>query len=127
MLGTLVTQTSLQPDAEGDSVSFHGELDVAHAPELRERVRAIAEAPGGRLMLDLSACTFIDSLGVAALVEAAQEMHRRGRVVAVVCRAPQVRRTLSLTGVDEQMPICWTREEALELLTNPHQSVPRVT
>jgi anti-sigma B factor antagonist len=123
----LITQTSLKPDVEGDSVSFHGELDAASAPELRDRVLAIAAEPGGRLMLDLSACTFIDSLGVAALVEAAQEMHKRGRVVAVVCRAPQVRRTLSLTGVDEQMPICWTREEALELLSNPHQAVPRLT
>jgi anti-sigma B factor antagonist len=123
----LITQTSLQPDADGDSVSFHGELDVAHAPELRERVLAIAAKPGGRLLLDLSACTFIDSLGVAALVEAAAVMHKRGRVIAVVCRAPQVRRTLSLTGVDTQMPICWTREEAIELLANPRQTVPRVT
>ena len=123
---SLITQTSLQPEAEGDAVSFHGELDAAHAPELRERVAAIAAAPGGRLLLDLSACTFIDSLGVAALVDAAAQMHKRGRVVAVVCRAPQVRRTLSLTGVDEQLPICWTREEAIELLSNPHQGVPRV-
>ena len=123
----MVTQTSLQPAVEGDAVAFHGELDAAHAPELRDRVLAIAAAPGGRLLLDLTACTFIDSLGVAALVEAAKEMHRRGRVVAVVCRAPQVRRTLSLTGVDEQIPICWTREEAVELLSNPHQAVPRVT
>ena len=76
-------------------------------------------------MLDLSACTFIDSLGIAALVEAASEMHKRGRVIAIVCRAPQVRRTLALTGVDGQVPICWTRDEAMELLTNPHQAVPR--
>ncbi len=123
----MITQSPLQPDAEGDAVSFHGELDAAHAPELRDRVLAIAAAPGGRLLLDLSACTFIDSLGIAALVEAAAEMHKVGRVVAVVCRAPQVRRTLSLTGVDEQVPICWTREEALELITNPHQTVPRVS
>lgn len=121
----MITQSSLQPDVEGEAVAFHGELDVANAPELRERVAAIASAPGGRLMLDLSACTFIDSLGVAALVEAASEMHKRGRVIAIVCRAPQVRRTLALTGVDEQVPICWTREEAMELLTNPHQAVPR--
>jgi anti-anti-sigma factor len=121
----LITQTSLQPEVEGDAVSFHGELDAANAPELRDRVLAIAAAPGGRLLLDLSSCSFIDSLGVAALVEAAKEMHKRGRVIAVVCRAPQVRRTLSLTRVDEQMPICWTREEAMDLLSNPHQAVPR--
>jgi anti-sigma B factor antagonist len=121
----VITQTSLQPDVDGESVAFHGELDAAHAPELRERIAAIAAAPGGRLMLDLSACTFIDSLGIAALVEAATSMHKRGRVVVVVCRAPQVRRTLALTGFDTQVPICWTKEEGLEILAKPHQAVPR--
>ena len=121
----MITQTSLQPDVDGESVSFHGELDAAHAPELRERIAAIAAAPGGRLMLDLSATTFIDSLGIAALVEASTLMHRRGRVVVVVCRAPQVRRTLALTGFDQQVPICWTKEEGLEVLSKPHQAVPK--
>ncbi len=123
----MITQTSLKPEVDGESIAFHGELDVAAAPELRERIKTIASAPGGRLLIDLSSCTFIDSTGLAALVEAAAEMHRRGRVVAVVSRAPQVRRTLALTGVDEQMPICWSREEGMELLSNPHQGVPRAT
>jgi anti-anti-sigma factor len=78
-------------------------------------------------MIDLTACTFIDSLGVAVLVEASAEMRKRGRVVAIVCRSPQVRRTLALTGVDEQIPICWTREDAIELLADPHQGFPKRT
>lgn len=121
----MITQSSLEPEVDGESIGFHGELDAAAAPELRDRIQAIASAPGGRLLIDLSACNFIDSLGIAALVEAAAEMHKRGRVVAIVCRAPQVRRTLALTGVDEQVPICWSREEGMELLSNPHQAVPR--
>jgi anti-sigma B factor antagonist len=121
----MITQSPLQPDVDGESISFHGELDLRAAPELRDRIAEIAAAPGGRLMIDLSGCNFIDSLGIAALVEAASEMHKRGRIVAIVCRAPQVRRTLALTGVDQQIPICWTREEAIELLANPHQAVPR--
>ncbi len=120
----MITQSSLQPEVDGDAIAFHGELDAGNAPELRDRVLEIARAPGGRLLIDLSACSFIDSLGVAALVEASAEMHKRGRVVAIVCRAPQVRRTLALTGVDEQVPICWSREEGMELLANPRQTVP---
>ena len=85
----------------------------------------IQSLSSSQLMLDLTGCTFIDSLGIAALVHCADEMHRRGRVVCVVCRAPQVRRTLSLSGVDEQIPVCWTREEGVELLADPRQSVPR--
>jgi anti-anti-sigma factor len=76
-------------------------------------------------MLDLTACSFVDSLGIAALVEAATSMHRLGRVVVVVCRAPQVRRTLALTGFDGLAPVCWTREEGLEILANPRQAVPK--
>lgn len=121
----MITQSSLKPEVDGESIAFHGELDAAAAPELRERFQAIVSAPGGRMMIDLTSCTFIDSLGLASLVEAVSEMHKRGRVVAVVCRAPQVRRTMALTGVDEQVPVCWSREEAMELLSNPHQAVPR--
>lgn len=121
----MLTQTSLQPAVDGESVAFQGELDAAHAPELSKRIAAIAAAPGGRLMIDLTGCTFIDSLGIAALVEAATLMHRNGRVVVVVCRAPQVRRTLALTGFDAKVRICWTREEGLEVLAKPHQSMSR--
>lgn len=121
----MISQSSLEPEVVGDAVAFHGELDAVNAPELRDRIAEIAQAPGGRLLVDLSACEFIDSMGVSALVGAAAEMHKRGRVIVVVCRAPQVRRTLALTGVDEQLPICWSREEAIEILANPHQTVPR--
>jgi anti-anti-sigma factor len=121
----MITQSSLEPDVVGEAIAFHGELDAAAAPEFRGRMEQITSAPGGRLLIDLTACPFVDSLGLAALVEAASEMHKRGRVVVIVCRAPQVRRTMALTGVDEQVPLCWSREEAMELLTNPHQAVPR--
>ena len=123
----MITQSSLEPEVLGEAIAFHGELDVANAPEFRDRILAIAAAPGGRLMIDLSSCTFVDSLGLAALVEGASEMHKRGRVVVLVCRAPQVRRTLALTGVDQQLPVCWSREEGMEILSNPHQAVPRPT
>ncbi len=121
----MITQTSLNPEVDGESIAFHGELDAAAAPELRERFQTIVAAPGGRMLIDLTSCSFIDSLGLAALVEVVSDMHKRGRVVVIVCKAPQVRRTMALTGVDEQVPVCWSREEALEILSNPHQAVPR--
>lgn len=119
----MITHASLLPHLDGDSISFHGELDVFSAPELSSRIGAVAAAPGGPLLIDLSGCAFIDSLGIAALVEGCQAMHQQGRGVAIVCRSPQVRRTLALTGVAGVVSLCWSREEAIELLGGPEQAV----
>ena len=76
----------------------------------------VVEMPRGGLLIDLCDCTFIDSLGVAAVVRAAKEMRRRDRSLAVATSSPQVRRVLSLTGADELLDVHWSREDAVDRL-----------
>jgi anti-anti-sigma factor len=67
-------------------------------------------------VIDLCACTFIDSLGIAALVEGSRAMLDQRRPVAVAASSSQVRRILTLVGVDDLVPVRRTRGEAVELL-----------
>lgn len=53
-------------------VTVTGEIDMATAPELRE-VIAAADPRSGRLVVDLSEVTFIDSAGVAVLFDHAAQ------------------------------------------------------
>jgi anti-anti-sigma factor len=57
-----------------------GELDIASEAALTQ---ALAEETGreGDLTLDLSALTFIDSVGVQVLIKAAEDLQEHGRLI----------------------------------------------
>ena len=120
----MILRNTLSPALEGELVAFHGELDVAAAPDLRALLAEIAADSQGALLIDLCDCTFIDSLGIAAIVGGSKAMLERGRAVAVAVSSPQVRRILALTGADELLPIHWSREEALGWLAEHPRTEP---
>lgn len=77
-------------------VRLEGELDAFTAPEVRA---VIADAEGGDLVLDLDGVTFIDSSGLAMVVEARQRLQAQQRQLVIGPRSPIVQRLLELSGV----------------------------
>ena len=82
-----------------------GEIDLAAAPALRDRLVALAQqlaagggAPG--VVLDLDQVSFIDSTGLSVLVAAHSRLGESGRQLRVAGAPPRVRRVLELTGLD---------------------------
>lgn len=112
----MILRSSLLPDLDCELIAFHGELDVASAPDLKARIDEVVTKPEGALLIDLSSCAFLDSVGVATLVEGAKAMLEQGRGVAIATGKPQARHILELTGIDSLVPICWTRDEAVRML-----------
>jgi anti-sigma B factor antagonist len=90
-----------------------GELDVASAPALRERLAEVATRGVGPLVIDLSALNFIDSTGLSVLLNAKRRLTRRGRGFAVVCPPGHVHRILEVTQLLEALGCHGSREEAL--------------
>jgi len=81
-------------------LSASGELDAYTAPDLGQRIAA-AETP--TVELDLSAVTFLDSSGLAALIEAHQRLTRDSRRLVVVDPSPVVARVLAVSGVTDHL------------------------
>ena len=113
----MITHASLKPELDCELIAFYGELDAAAAPDLRARLQAVTEPDPSCLLIDLCGCSFIDSLGIATIVEGVRAMLQNDRAAAIACDHPSVRRTLALTGVDEVANLYWTREEAVSALT----------
>lgn len=93
----------LDPDYDGDLVvRVSGELDMATAGVLRD---AIEKARRGhrRLVLDLAATTFIDSSGLAVILDA----RRTAGVHALVVRSPQpcVLRVFEVSGIAQLITV----------------------
>ena len=97
-------------------VTVAGEIDIATAIRLRERLSELA-ASGRPLVADLDQVRFIDSAGLAALVGAANRAAAHGGSLHVVCARPKVRQLFRLTGLDRRLPPARTVDEALDALT----------
>ena len=79
-------------------VSVAGEIDLFTAPEFRAHVQRALDQDGSRLIVDLSATTFVDSSSLGVLIGA----HRRlgGAPLVVVAADRSVLKTLRITGLD---------------------------
>jgi anti-sigma B factor antagonist len=94
-------------------VTVAGEIDIATATRLRERLSGLA-ANGRPLVADLDQVSFTDSAGLAALVGAANRAAAHGGSLHVVFARPQIRQLFRLTGLDRRLALARTLDEALD-------------
>lgn len=95
-------------------MSLPGEHDLTTAPDVREKGQgAIAE--GGGLVIDLSEAEFIDSSIIGAILDARKRAEEAGVGFAVALSGGEapVRRVLEVTGLNENLPVVGSREEAI--------------
>ena len=82
--------------------SLNGEIDVATAPQLRSDLKRALDAEGANLLVDCTHLTFIDSSGIAVLLEANAALEAEGRHMLLlnVDGAPRLAfETLGLTDL----------------------------
>ncbi len=98
-------------------VAAAGEIDASSAPRLqRELLSALAER-GARVVLDLSAVTFMDSSGIGAVVAAHAEATDRGGRLVVVCGEGHAAKRLRVMGLDALLEPADSVDGARERLT----------
>lgn len=96
-----------------------GEIDLCTSPGLREAL-ADAVRRSDRVVIDLTRVRFLDSTGMAVMVEAlGRDQHRRAG--ALVGPTGLVTRALEITGLTALFPIYPTVEDAVGALLSPRQ------
>src|SRR5437764_5606382 len=96
-------------------VRLQGELDASNADELA-RVLAPEAKRGGVVTVDLDGLSFLDASGIGVMVQAAERLRGRGRLV--LCRpAGSVRRVLDVVQAD--------RRDSLEVVEASPQDMLR--
>jgi anti-sigma B factor antagonist len=96
-------------------VRAEGELDVGTAAQMRETVSAALDEHD-RLVVDLSAVTFLDSVTLGVLIGAYNRTKDGGGALAVVVTDERVRRVFRITGLDKVFAMYETLEAALAAL-----------
>jgi anti-anti-sigma factor len=92
----------------GDAVLAHlrGEVDLANARSVRDRLLEAVPNTATGLVLDLTATQHLDSSGVRVLFELAERLeNRRQKLEIVIPDDAPVKRVLLLTEIDRVVPL----------------------
>lgn len=93
-------------------VALSGDIDLQSSPAVRQQLLACFEN-NRRVVVDLSGVTYIDSSGVASLVEAFQLARKKEGTFALVNVSSAVMRVLSLARLDRVFSIHPSVEAAI--------------
>lgn len=105
---------SYSEDGAWSILRVHGELDIATAPLLRQRVVAIVSSGVQRLVLDLLDVDFIDSTGLGVLIGALKRFRTiDGELRLVMDKESGRWRLFETTGLDTIFDVYDTAEDAV--------------
>ncbi len=90
-------------------VHLDGEVDLSNSPAARKLIMSALQKPQG-VLVDLSGVSYIDSSGIANLVEGYQLARQLGVDFALLGVSPAARKVLGLARLDE----VFTQYRALE-------------
>lgn len=98
---------------QGKYVVLTGEIDLSRSPALRQELLAIAKNQSGRLILDLSHVPYMDSSGVATLVETLQQLRKAGGRLVLCGLQPKVRSIFEIARLDMVFTIVDDKQTAM--------------
>jgi anti-sigma B factor antagonist len=98
--------------------TIEGELDLATADRLRDALEGPLLDGASGIVFDLAGCSFVDSSGLAVLLEARKALDGSAQEtrIALVSPAPQPERLLRMTTVDTVLPVFESRDQAASVI-----------
>lgn len=106
-------KTETRERTEGTIVDVTGDIDMGTSPSLRKTLlESLKTTP--RLMVNLGEVRYIDSSGIASLVEVLKEARNKQKRLVLFGLNTAVREVLQLTRLTKIFEIRETEEQALQ-------------
>jgi anti-sigma B factor antagonist len=97
------------------TMSVVGEVDVATAPTMTEvGTLSLHQSSANRLVIDLAACTFLDSTGIGAIVQLRNTATGLSKDVVLSNVPERVAKILAITGLDKVLTVAEADEPAAD-------------
>lgn len=90
-----------------------GEVDLYSSPQLRSALLKLAAGKPPAIVVDLAGVTYLDSSGLATLIEALQESAKYAGKFVLSGLRPEVRSVFELSRLDKVFEIYDSSEDAL--------------
>jgi len=101
-------RVDVHPERGVVRVAAVGELDLATVAQLQAQIRELRDAGFARLVLDLRQLTFMDSNGVALILDEDRFARRDGQDFWLIGGSPAIQRVLMLCGGEDLLRLCAT-------------------
>lgn len=106
-----------ETESDGQAVMrLSGRLDIDTAPRLRKALRRHLEGQDEGLVLDLAGLDYMDTSGLATVIEMQREMEARERRLVLSALQPQVLEVLHMNHMDQAFEMVENESEAVERL-----------
>ena len=109
-------QLDAHTERDIDILELHGEVDMANARTLRRLLKGKAKSKCRALLLDVSRLSFIDSTGLAAIIEYLRDSTQFGGRFCIGGAGEQLRAIFEVVRLDKAMPIFADSAKAKEAL-----------
>jgi anti-sigma B factor antagonist len=97
-------------------VALEGEIDLHESPNVRESLRALIDKKTPRIYVDMTDVGYIDSSGLAVLIDAMQRIANYGGKFGLIAIQPAVRTVLEIARLDQVFRVYPDRATAVEAL-----------
>jgi len=94
-------------------LKISGDVDLYSSPQVRNKILALLAKTQKNLLVNLKDVSYMDSSGVATLVEALQLTNKRGGKLRLYHLGPAIRDVFELSRLDKVFDICETESQAL--------------
>jgi len=107
---------NVKRESIGDAVvvTVAGSVDIYSSPELRGELKVALDAKAQPLVIDMGGVSFVDSSGLATLIEGLQKVQGYGGKLLLCNLSPKVLGVFQLANLDHIFQIRDNREAALE-------------
>ncbi len=94
-------------------VAVRGEVDIATAPKLREKLVELASQGAQQVVVDLDAVEFLDSTGLGVLIGGMKRLRGLDGDLTLVCTQPRILKVFEITGLNRAFTIHETVDAAV--------------
>ncbi len=99
-------------------LDLSGEVDVSHAPQLRDILVDLLEKHNGRLLINMEDVIYIDSAGLSVLIAAHRKAQSANGFLGLSNPQVGVQKVFQLTRMSKVFQIFPTVEEGVNTLKN---------
>lgn len=106
-------KTSVEQQENVVVIHISGEVDMSSSPDLRKVLLHEVRQKRPKIIIDLSGVSYIDSSGLATLIECLQGVSKYKGTLIIVGLRPNVRDVFEIAKLDEVFDLRETVDEAM--------------
>ena len=95
-------------------LKIKGDVDLYSSPQVRKQIIPLVDKKNANLLVDFAGVTYMDSSGVATLVEALQLTNKNGGKLRLFNLAQPIKDVFELSRLDKVFDICENEQQVLE-------------